>query len=68
MSRMRCAAPVRGGGLCKLDHGHTGHHATVVFACDACDKVRRGQPHRYARDGEYPRGLKFCFVCWITGD
>lgn len=58
-----CAAPVRGGGTCRLDAGHRGYHSTVVFGCDGCGKTYRGQPYGYAPDGEYPRGLQFCFLC-----
>jgi hypothetical protein len=29
--------------------------------CDGCGKERK--PYRYARDGEYPTGLMFCFLC-----
>lgn len=29
--------------------------------CDGCDKPRR--PYRYAPDGEYEKGLMFCFLC-----
>jgi hypothetical protein len=60
---MTCALPVRGGGECKLDAGHKGHHSTVVFTCDSCDKTRRGQPHASGPDGEYENGLHFCFLC-----
>ena len=58
-----CNAPVRGGGTCTLDPEHKGHHSTVSFTCDACGKTRRGTPHVYGRDGEYPQGLQFCFMC-----
>lgn len=58
-----CLAPVRGGGYCKLDPDHKGHHSTVVFECDGCGKKRRGSPAAYGRDGEYEHGLQFCFMC-----
>lgn len=58
-----CNHPVRGGGECKLDPDHKGHHSTVVFTCDSCEKTYRGRPHAYGRDGEYPQGLLFCFMC-----
>lgn len=63
MTEPRCEHPVRGGGTCQLDPGHRGYHSTVTFGCDGCGKTRRGQPHTYAPDGEYPRGLQFCFLC-----
>lgn len=58
-----CGEPVRGGGTCQLDPGHSGYHSTVVFGCDGCGATRRGYPHAYAPDGEYPQGLQFCFLC-----
>lgn len=58
-----CNHPVRGGGECKLDPDHKGHHSTVTFVCDGCGKTRRGQPAAWGRDGEYPQGLQFCFMC-----
>jgi hypothetical protein len=58
-----CGAQVRGGGICHLTHGHRGYHSTVTFTCDGCNKIRRGRPTTYGRDGEYPRGMKFCFLC-----
>lgn len=62
--RGSCGAPVRGGGTCTLDYGHHSKgHSTVTFVCDACGKARRGYPAAYGRDGEYPQGLQFCFLC-----
>jgi hypothetical protein len=63
-----CAHLVKGGGLCELNAGHRGYHSTVTFACDGCGKRRRGRPHRYARDGEYERGLAFCFLCVLAAE
>jgi hypothetical protein len=63
-----CDHPVRGGGTCKLDPGHRGHHSTVVYTCDGCEQRRRGRPHAYGRDGEYERGMQFCFMCTRLGD
>ena len=60
---MTCDAPVRGCGKCSLRPDHRGHHSTVTFACDGCDGRFRGYPHRTAPDGEFPTGLKFCFLC-----
>lgn len=65
---MRCGQQVRGGGECQLDAGHRGYHSTVVFGCDGCGKTRRGQPHRWSRDGEYERGLGFCFLCVLEDE
>jgi hypothetical protein len=58
-----CGCAVRGGGECKLDPGHRGHHAQVTFGCDGCGKTFRGEAHATAPDGEYPHGLRFCFLC-----
>lgn len=33
------------------------------YGCDGCGKYWPGQPHAYGQDGEYPRGLQFCFLC-----
>ena len=63
-----CDQPVRGGGNCQLDPGHRGHHSTVVYRCDGCCKARRGQPHRWSRDGEYEKGLAFCFLCVLEDE
>lgn len=61
--RGSCGAPVRGGGTCTLDYGHRKGHSTITFVCDACGHARRGTPYAYGRDGEYPQGLQFCFLC-----
>lgn len=61
MVRNLCSEPVRGGGDCTLDHGHGGHHSTVTYACDGCDKRRRGYP--YQCDTYYDDTLRFCFLC-----
>lgn len=58
-----CNAPVRGGGVCKLDPGHKGYHSTSVFTCEGCGKKRRGAPAAYTDDGEIRHGLAFCFMC-----
>lgn len=58
-----CGARVRGGGTCLLDPSHSGHHSTVTFACDSCGRRYRGKPTATSRDGEYPDGLQFCFLC-----
>lgn len=61
----RCTSIVTGSGgvRCLLETGHSGHHASVAFQCDACGKTRRGTPHAYARDGEYEHGISLCFLC-----
>lgn len=61
-----CGELVRGGGTCELDAGHRSCHSTVAYVCDGCSKRRRGEPYRWARDGEYERGLGFCFLCVLT--
>lgn len=63
--RIKCDAPVRGGGNCTLDSGHRGYHSTVTFGCDGCDGTFRGQPHRRAPDGAPWENsfLNFCFLC-----
>jgi hypothetical protein len=55
-----CATPMR-VGVCRLDAGHRGRHASVVWFCDYCDKPRRGTPaaQTYDRDGE-----NLVSVCW----
>jgi len=60
---MACGQMVRGGGSCQLDEGHRGAHSAVTFGCDGCGKTLRGRPFETAPDGEYPRGLGFCFLC-----
>jgi hypothetical protein len=64
-ARKVCGHPVRGmpGYMCLLDPGHNLGHSAVVFTCDGCGKTRRGQPHAWARDGEYEHGMAFCFLC-----
>ena len=61
-----CGEHVRGDGACELDAGHRGYHSGVAYVCDACSKRRRGQPYSHAPDGEYARGLGFCFLCTLA--
>jgi hypothetical protein len=65
---VKCNANVRGGGQCQLDAGHRGHHSTVTYGCDGCGKRRRGTPYRWSPDGEYERGLAFCFMCVLEDE
>lgn len=58
-----CGHAMRGGRFCTMNHDHRGRHASVTYLCDGCGKRRRGQPHRWAPDGEYEMGLAFCFMC-----
>ncbi len=58
-----CGQPVRGGGSCALDFHHAGHHSSVAYVCDGCEKRHRGQPFQTSRDGEYADALKWCFLC-----
>lgn len=64
--RRSCGAPIRGfpGETCKLEVGHRRYHSFVVYTCEACGKVRRGQPHVVAADepGGVPN-MPFCFLC-----
>lgn len=45
-------------GLCQMDAGHRGRHATKVFWCDGCGHSRRGSPISY-RDPD----VDICFMC-----
>ena len=33
------------------------------WCCDGCGRWLPGRPYRTGRDGEYPDGLGFCFLC-----
>lgn len=69
-SNMRvCNEPVRGGGNCMLEPGHRGYHSTVTFACDGCNKRRRGRPYRTVYEPDYETiALTFCFLCVVEDE
>jgi hypothetical protein len=55
------------GGTCRLDEGHRGRHATVVFYCDGCGRYRRSRPVAQLRnhyDGTVE--AQFCFMCAVV--
>jgi len=50
-------------GCCNMDAGHRGRCTTVAWTCDGCGQTRRSAVAAWARDGEYERGLGYCFMC-----
>ncbi len=50
-------------GYCVMDPDHRGRHTTVGFYCDACGKVRRGQPVGQAVDTDGVVDVVFCWFC-----
>jgi len=67
---MRCNTTMHRGGTCVLDNDHHGRHTTSAFYCDACGKMRRGQPSAVEEvrlgDGTLDDRFYFCFLC-VTG-
>jgi hypothetical protein len=53
------------GGACDWLCG-SGDLRAVDYYCDGCGQPRAGRPAGYGRDGEYERGLAFCFPCCAT--
>jgi hypothetical protein len=45
-------------GRCRLDKGHRGRCATVVFHCDLCGKGRRGSP------AYQDENVAACWMCY----